>query len=99
MKVSSAYAELTNIIEAAKWHREHCNGQEFCPVCHGRQDVADGPTTKPCPNPECNQGLVAQNCNVALYLLGMTAKRLVDHCWLSERNTARRLIHEAGCWS
>lgn len=33
-------------------------------------------------------------CNVALYQLGMTAKRLVDHCWLSERNRARRLIQE-----
>ncbi len=34
------------------------------------------------------------NCNVMLYLLGMTAKRLVNHCWLHERNTARRLIAE-----
>lgn len=65
MNNSSAFAELVNIIEAAKWHREHCQ----------------------------------ESCNVALYLLGMTAKRLVDHCWLNERNTARRLIHEAGCWS
>jgi len=65
-KVSSAMAELTNIIAAAQWHRDNCQ---------------------------------TDNCRVALYLLGLTAKRLVDHCWLSERNTARRLIYEAGCWS
>lgn len=35
-----------------------------------------------------------ENCNVALYQLGMTAKRLVIHCWLSERDEARRLIKE-----
>lgn len=35
------------------------------------------------------------DCGVGLYWLGLTAKRLVDHCWLSERGEARRLIHEA----
>jgi hypothetical protein len=59
-RVSSAMAELQNIINAARWHRDNCH----------------------------------EDCNVMLYLLGLTAKRLVDHCWLSERNTARRLIHE-----
>lgn len=33
-------------------------------------------------------------CGVSLYQLGLTAKRLVNHCWMSERNEARRLIQE-----
>ena len=57
---SSAFSELTNIINAAKWHREHC----------------------------------AEKCDVALYQLGMTAKRLVNHCWLSEKRMAERMISE-----
>jgi hypothetical protein len=64
-RVSSGMAELMNICNAAKWHREHC---------HPNKDE--------------------ENCNVALYLLGLTAKRLVEYCWLSERNTARRIISE-----
>lgn len=39
-----------------------------------------------------------ENCNVALYALGLTAKRLVDYCWLSEREAARRMIKETN-WS
>jgi hypothetical protein len=37
-------------------------------------------------------------CGVALYHLGLTAKRLVLHCWMSERMRARRLI-AATDWS
>ena len=33
-------------------------------------------------------------CNVALYGLGLTAKRLVNHCWLSEKREVERLIAE-----
>ncbi len=32
------------------------------------------------------------NCAVMLYVLGLTAKRLVIHCWLSERREAEGLI-------
>lgn len=31
---------------------------DLCPTCGGAGDVADGPTTKHCPNPDCYQGLV-----------------------------------------
>lgn len=64
-RISEAYQELINIINAAKWHRAHCNDSE---------------------------------CNVMLYVLGITAKRLVPHCWLSERREAERLIAETD-WS
>lgn len=36
-----------------------------------------------------------ESCNVSLYQLGMTAHRLVKHCWLSERAEARRIIAES----
>jgi hypothetical protein len=65
IKVSSAYAELLNLINAAVYHRANCQHSD---------------------------------CGVALYQLGLTAKRLVDHCWLSERNSARRIIAETD-WS
>ena len=58
--VSEAFMELMNIINAAKWHKEHCH----------------------------------ESCDVALYQLGLTCKRLVNHCWLSERAEARRMIAE-----
>jgi len=35
-----------------------------------------------------------ENCNVSLYQLGLTAKRLINHCWLNERERARRIIKE-----
>lgn len=57
---SGAYFELVNIINAAKWHKEHCH----------------------------------ESCNVALYALGLTAKRLVNHCWLAERAEVKRMIAE-----
>lgn len=65
VRTSSALAELMNIIQTAKCHRDTCH---------------------------------TDDCGVMLYMLGLTAKRLVDHCWLSERNTARRLIAEMN-WS
>lgn len=64
VKVSFAFAELTNLINAAKWHRANCH----------------------------------ESCDVALYQLGLTAKRLINHCWLSERRTAERIIAETD-WS
>jgi hypothetical protein len=59
IKHSSAYEEIVNIVNAANFHRAHCNNSE---------------------------------CNVMLYVLGLTAKRLVIHCWLSERREAEGLI-------
>lgn len=63
-RVSEAFAELQNIVNAAKDHKKHCQ----------------------------------ENCGVSLYMLGMTAKRLVDHCWLHEKAQARRIIAETE-WS
>ena len=57
---SEAFAELTNLINTARWHRENCH----------------------------------ENCNVALYVLGLTAQRLLKFCWKSEKELARRLIKE-----
>lgn len=62
--VSSAYVEITNIINVANWHREHCH----------------------------------ENCNIALYQLGMTCKRLLAHTWYKERAELERLIKETK-WS
>jgi len=40
----------------------------------------------------------SEECDVMVYVLGLTAKRLVPHCWLSERREAERLIAETN-WS
>lgn len=64
-RISDSLAEIMNLCNAAKWHREHC---------------------RECPN--------KTDCNVSLWQLGMTAKRLVKHCWLSELRRAERIIRE-----
>jgi len=38
------------------------------------------------------------DCGVSLWKLGMTAKRLINHCWMHEREHARRIILETN-WS